>query len=131
MPTYSGACHCGRIRFEIDAEIDHVTRCDCSLCRKKNALMTKVPEAGFRFLGDREFLGLYEWNTRTAKHYFCRVCGIYTFHRKRADPRSFGINAACLDGLDLAAVPVVPVDGIGMSLAPGAVPPDGDPLHFP
>lgn len=118
MPSYQGSCHCGRIRFEIDAEIDHVTRCDCSLCRKKNALMTKVSEDAFRFLGDREFLGLYEWNTRTAKHYFCRVCGIYTFHRKRIDPTMFGVNAACLDDLDLDTIPVVPVDGIGMSSRP-------------
>ena len=116
MKTYAGSCHCGAVRFEITTAFTEFTTCDCSLCRKKNAVMTKVHEDQFRLRAGEEHLGLYEWNTRVAKHHFCTICGIYTFHRKRVTPDFLGINVNCLDDADTAGVPVVAVDGIGMSL---------------
>jgi len=60
-----------------------------------------------------EKLTLYQFNTMTAKHYFCSVCGIYTHHQRRSKPTEFGFNVACLEGInpyDLDEVPVL--DGI-------------------
>jgi len=115
MQTYQGSCHCGTVRFEIDTEFTEFTKCDCSLCAKKNAVMTKVHESQFRLLSGEVDLGTYQWNTGTAKHHFCKSCGIYTFHRKRVSPDYFGINVYCLDEADIADVPVIEVDGISMS----------------
>ncbi len=66
MRTYSGSCHCGRVRFEIDAELDHVRVCDCSFCAKRGALVHRVPPERFRMLSEWSELSLYEWNTKTA-----------------------------------------------------------------
>jgi hypothetical protein len=116
MWTYKGSCHCGAVVFEIDTEFTQFTKCDCSLCRKKNAVMTKVHESQFRLLQGEEVLGLYQWNTGVAKHHFCTHCGIYTFHRKRVTPDFFGINVYCLDDADISNVPIVEVDGRTMTV---------------
>lgn len=116
MPTYRGACHCGAVEFEVDTVFGEFTKCDCSLCRRKNAVMAKVPESDFRLVKGEDDLTLYQWNSRTAKHYFCKHCGIYTFHRKRVTPDFFGINVRCLDNADLSDVPVIEVDGKTMSV---------------
>ena len=127
MTSYQGACHCGAVRFEIETELEQFTRCDCSLCRKKNAVMAAVPESGFKLLQGADELALYKWNTMVAKHYFCRICGIYTFHRKRSAPDHFGVNVFCLENAEIDAVPIVATAGSAMSLAaaaPTAVPSD-------
>ena len=118
MQTYRGSCHCGAIRFEIDTDFTEFIQCDCSLCRKKNAVMTKVHENQFRLLEGEAFLATYQWNTRIARHHFCSKCGIYTFHRKRAQPDHYGVNVYCLDDVDLSGIPVVEVDGLTMSVGP-------------
>ncbi len=117
MPRHSGSCHCGAVKFCIDAEITELTTCDCSLCVKKNALMTKVHESALTILTGEDKLGLYQWNTRRAKHYFCTQCGIYTFHRKRAAPDHYGVNIFCLDGFDWRKVPVRATEGANMTVA--------------
>ena len=119
MPSYRGSCHCGAVQFEIETDLTEFTKCDCSLCRKKNAVMTKVHESRFRLLQGEENLGLYQWNTRTAKHHFCKTCGIYTFHRKRVTPDFFGVNVYCLEDADLSQVPIREVDGVSMSVEGG------------
>lgn len=111
-----GSCHCGAVRFEVQAAITELTTCDCSLCVKKNAVMAKVHEDALTITAGGDVLSLYEWNTRLAKHYFCSRCGIYTFHRKRAAPDHYGINVFCLDGFDASSIPVRATEGIGMSL---------------
>ncbi|MBT3910706.1 MAG: GFA family protein [Rhodospirillaceae bacterium] len=118
MQTYKGSCHCGAVVFEIDTDFTKFTKCDCSLCTKKNAVMTKVHESRFRLLRGENSLGLYQWNTRVARHNFCTQCGIYTFHRKHAAPDHYGINVYCLDNADLSGVPTNEVDGLTMSVAP-------------
>ena len=114
--AHPGSCHCGAVQFSIDAPVTELTTCDCSLCVKRNALMTKVPEAALTILSGQDALELYRWNTEVAKHYFCRHCGIYVFHRKRAAPDHFGINIFCLDGFDVAAIPVRATEGANMSI---------------
>jgi hypothetical protein len=122
MATHAGHCHCGAVQFRIEGAITELTTCDCSLCMMRGALMAKVHESGLTVLAGEDRLTLYQWNTRTARHYFCSVCGIYVFHRKRSQPDHYGINARCLEGLDLAALPVRATEGIGMSVEDPAAP---------
>ncbi len=114
--VFQGSCHCGAVQFEVTGTLDEFTICDCTLCVKKNAVMYKVHESGLRILRGEDQLSLYQWNTRIARHYFCSVCGIYTFHRKRAAPDHYGVNVHCLAGADLSRVPVRRVDGLTMSV---------------
>jgi len=116
VSSHAGSCHCGGVRFCVQHELVELTTCDCSLCVKRNAVMTKVPETALRIDEREDLLTLYEWNTKRAKHYFCRRCGIYLFHRKRAAPDHFGINIFCLDGFDVSSLPVRRTEGRGMTL---------------
>ena len=113
---HQGSCHCGAVRFSIDIRIAELTTCDCSLCVKRNALMARVPDSALKLIAGEDALTLYEWNTRRAKHYFCKHCGIYVFHRKRAMPDHFGVNIFCLQGLDVASVPVRATEGANMTI---------------
>ncbi len=124
MGVHNGSCHCGAVTFRITAEITELTTCDCSLCRKKNALMTKVHESALTILSGEDVLTLYQWNTRRAKHYFCSRCGIYTFHRKRAAPDHYGVNILCLDGFDASAIPLRQASGADMSVVDPAPRPE-------
>jgi hypothetical protein len=117
MKTHAGSCHCGAIKFEIDSDLAEFTKCDCTLCVKKNAVMVKVHENDFRLVAGKEHLGLYQWNTKVARHHFCKICGIYTFHHKRVTPEFLGINVFCLGEAEIATVPVIEVDGIRMPTA--------------
>ncbi|OKO76460.1 GFA family protein [Bradyrhizobium sp. NAS96.2] len=116
MACYQGSCHCGAVTFRIDAAIDELTTCDCSLCRRKNALMTKVHEDELTILSGEDLLSAYVWNTGRAKHFFCSRCGVYTFHRKRAAPDHFGVNVFCLENFDVGAFRLRATDGAGMSV---------------
>ena len=116
--TYRGSCHCGRVRFEVDADLDHVRVCDCSICRRRGALNYRVEEGDLRILTPLEQLTVYEWNTRTAKDYFCPVCGILPFRRPRTAPDKWTINVRCLEGVDLDAIPVKNVHGSELSVVP-------------
>jgi hypothetical protein len=113
---HDGSCHCGAVRFRVDWVITELTTCDCSLCVKRNALMAKVPERALTIVDGEQALTLYQWNTRRAKHYFCRHCGIYTFHRKRAAPDHYGVNVFCLDGFDASSIPVRATEGANMTI---------------
>jgi hypothetical protein len=98
--------------------------CDCSLCGKKNALMTQVHESQLVIRSGEDALTLYQWNTRIARHYFCRVCGIYPFHRKRSAPDHYGVNVHCLTGFDPTSVRVRHAHGQEMTLVDPAPQPD-------
>jgi hypothetical protein len=111
MKTHHGACHCGRVRFEIRSTLQPSNRCNCSLCRRRAAVMTRVPASDFTLLAGEDALGLYQFNTRVAKHYFCKTCGIYTFHRPRVAPELYGVNVGCLEGVDPLALEVGLIDG--------------------
>ena len=75
MQAFEGSCHCGTIRFHLTATVTELTTCDCSLCKMRNALMLKVPEHALTIRQGEHALTLYQWNTRRAKHYFCKHCG--------------------------------------------------------
>lgn len=114
LQRLQGACHCGAVRFEIETEFPELTTCDCSICRRKNALMVKVHESAFRLLAGQSSLTAYRFHTHTATHYFCAVCGIYPFHRKRVTPDHYGVNVFCLQGFDPAGIPVCATVGAAM-----------------
>lgn len=116
MQTFEGSCHCGTVRFRVTATVTELTTCDCSLCKMRNALMLKVPEHALLIRQGDQALTLYQWNTRRAKHYFCKHCGIYVFHRKRAAPDHYGVNVFCLEGFDPATVPVRAAEGATMTI---------------
>jgi hypothetical protein len=108
--THRASCHCGAVVLELDLPngIVDPRRCDCSICRRKGAIVASVPLAGIKIIAGADVLKLYEFNTRTAKHYFCSRCGIYTHHQRRSNPHQYGYNVACLEGVnpfDLANVP--------------------------
>ena len=93
-----GSCHCGTVKFEVRTAVVPATRCNCSLCRRKGALMTPTFAAGeLKILSGEDSLTLYRFNTRTAKHYFCKHCGIYPFHQTRKDPQLWRVNIDCLE----------------------------------
>ena len=102
---YQGSCHCGRVRFEVEADLDHVRVCDCSICRRRGALLHRVNDDQIRVLTPLEDLTLYQFHTRTAKDYICPTCGILPFRRPRTAPGQWSINVRCLDGVDLDAIP--------------------------
>jgi hypothetical protein len=117
MRTHLGSCHCGRVRFEVDADIDHVRACDCSICKKRGALNFRVPKENLRLLSSWNDLVLYQWGSQTAKDYFCPACGTLPF-RRPSDPTpeeltegvepfdGWAINVRCLEGIELDAIPV-------------------------
>ena len=111
MPTYSGSCHCGAVRFAVTAEIDHVRVCDCSICRRRGALLFRVSEDQLALETPLEELALYQFHTHTAKDYFCKTCGILPFRRPRTAPDQWSINVRCLEGIDLDAIRVERVHG--------------------
>jgi hypothetical protein len=116
LRSYVGSCHCGAVRFEVQSTLAPAVRCNCSLCRRKGAIMVAVQAEHFKLLGGEDSLALYQWNTRVAKHYFCRTCGIYTFHRPRMKPGIYRVNAGCLEGVDPYALQVSVQDGAALSV---------------
>ena len=115
LQTYRGRCHCGAVRFEIETSFPELTMCDCSICRMKNALMVKVHESSFKLLAGADALTEYQFHSHTARHFFCKVCGIYPFHRKRVTPDNFGINVHCLEGFSPEGIPVRQAVGAAMT----------------
>ncbi len=119
MEAKRAQCHCGAVVFEVMLEdgLQKLRRCNCSLCRRKGAVMASVPLDRLRIIKGSEKLSLYQWNTMTAKHYFCSVCGIYTHHQRRSNPHEYGINVACIDGVDPFNLGDIPVrNGASASL---------------
>jgi hypothetical protein len=115
MKTLKGSCHCQTVMFEIDTDFEELTTCDCSICIRKNALMVKVHENAMRILSGKDKLSTYTFHTHTAQHYFCSICGIYPFHRKRVSPDHFGVNVYCLEAFDPTGIPIRATDGKGMA----------------
>ena len=113
--VHRASCHCGKVVMELalpNGLID-LRRCDCSLCRRRGAIAASVSLNDFKVVKGEDNLQLYQFNTKTAKHYFCRVCGVYTHHQRRSNPNQYGFNVACLEGINPLKLSGVPVyDGI-------------------
>lgn len=99
--TLAGSCHCGAIRFtvELPQGFASARRCTCSICRMRGAVAVTAALDGLTITRGQEKLATYRFNTCTAEHHFCSVCGIYTHHRRRSNPDELGVNVACLEGV--------------------------------
>lgn len=112
MKTYTLTCHCGAVELlvQLSDGLNTARRCDCSYCARRGSIAVSAPLNGVDIVKGKDNLTLYQWGTKTAKHYFCKTCGIYTHHQRRSNPNEFGINAAALKGVnprDLGTVPWV------------------------
>jgi len=120
--NYRGSCHCGRVTFEVQAKLDYVVDCNCSICRRRGALWHGALESDLRILTGEAELTLYQFGTNTAKHYFCKHCGIHPFVRPRLDPTRWAFNVLCVDGVDAKSLPVRHFDGENWEAAAKAFP---------
>lgn len=95
------ACHCGAVRFTVllSDGLNTARRCNCSFCRMRGAVAVSAELSGIEVLQGQDALTLYQFNTGQAKHFFCKHCGIYTFHQRRSSPHQYGVNVACIAGM--------------------------------
>jgi hypothetical protein len=112
LVSHAGGCHCGRVRFEVmaPAKIEALD-CNCSMCGKTGFLHLIVPAERFKLLAGQDVLTTYTFNTQTAKHTFCSVCGIKPFYVPRSHPDGVSVNVHCLDAGTVEGVVVTPIDG--------------------
>jgi hypothetical protein len=112
MIVHAGGCHCGRVRFEVVAPAKiEVSECNCSMCSKAGYLHLIVPPTKFMLVSGSEVLTTYTFNTGTAKHLFCSVCGVKSFYVPRSHPDGFSVNARCLDAGTVEGMTVTPING--------------------
>lgn len=111
--NYKGSCHCGRVAFEVQGTIESAMACNCSICGRKGSLLWFVPRDKLRLLTPDENASTYTFNKHVIKHRFCPHCGIHPYG-EGTDPkggRMAAVNIRCLEGIDLAAIPVTEFDG--------------------
>ncbi|HEY4156654.1 MAG TPA: GFA family protein [Polyangiaceae bacterium] len=108
---YEGGCHCGRVRFVVHGDLATASVCNCSICTQKGFVHLIVPREDFELLAGGADLTNYEFNTKTAKHRFCRVCGIHPFYVPRSDPDKIDVNVRCLENVDLTTLVPSRFDG--------------------
>ena len=111
MITHAGGCHCGRVRFEVEAPESIVAQdCNCSMCPRSGFLHLIVPKSKFKLLAGQDSITTYTFNTGVAKHTFCKVCGVKPFYTPRSNPDGIDVNVRCLDPMP-AKLTVEPFDG--------------------
>ena len=119
MVHYEGACHCGAVSFEFESEaIEKGVRCNCSLCKRKGVIMSPfsmLPEC-LKVTAEDEVIGRYQFGTHVAKHYFCKQCGIYTFHETRSMPGQLRVNLGCIDAINSTDLPFEVLNGAALAL---------------
>ncbi len=108
---YQGSCHCGTVRFEVEAPDEIVAQdCSCSICSMSGFLHLIVPKARFRLISGAGHLTTYTFNTGVALHTFCKVCGIKPFYVPRSNPDGMDVNVRCLDPIPISLT-IEPFDG--------------------
>jgi hypothetical protein len=121
--TYTGSCHCGAVRFEVDVDLSGATRCNCSICTKTAWLGAIVKPTAFRLVTGEAALGSYEWGHKIASRHFCSQCGVQCFARGSLEQLGgayVSINVNALDGVELSALPVSYWDGRHNNWAAGS-----------
>jgi len=110
---HKGSCHCGEIAFEVDGNLEQVMECNCSHCSKKGYLLWFVPRENFRLNTPENKLATYTFNKHVIKHHFCAKCGCapFGFGVGPSGAATAAVNVRCLDGIELATLKVVQVDG--------------------
>ena len=96
-------CHCGEIEAEINIQknLENFLRCNCSICKRKGAIMSMVKNEDFQIIKGEDKLKIYKFHSKIAKHFFCSNCGIYTHHNPRSNPAMTGFNVGCIDDFDV------------------------------
>jgi len=110
---YQGSCHCGQVAYEVEGTIDTALACNCSMCQRKGSLLWFVPRAQFRLRTPEDAAATYTFNKHVIQHRFCPTCGIHPY-AEGVDPKGnpmAAINLRCIDGIDLAALPVHEFNG--------------------
>ena len=100
-------CHCGGVEAEIKLQekgFEKLLRCNCSICKRKFAKMNLLPKDSLKLTKGENNLGMYQFGTNVAKHFFCKTCGIYTHHFRKSDPNGIAINIGCIDEVDSFAI---------------------------
>ena len=122
--TLNGACHCGAVQFTVTLTEGFASarRCTCSICRRRGAVTVTSTPADFQLTRGEGSLATYQFNTMSAEHHFCSICGIYTHHKRRSNPHQLGINVACLEG-------VSPFDFREVKVLDGQRHPGDNPTH--
>ncbi|XP_077236015.1 carbon-sulfur lyase [Tasmannia lanceolata] len=110
---HSGGCHCGRVRWQAEATPSVIAwKCNCSDCSMRGNIHFIVPSSSFKLLGEsQQYLTTYTFGTHTAKHTFCKVCGITSFYFPRSNPDGVSVSVACVDPGTLADVEIKHFDG--------------------
>jgi hypothetical protein len=112
LAKHFGGCHCGRVKFEVEAPAEiEATECNCSMCGKSGYLHLIVPKSRFALIQGRESLSTYTFNTGVARHLFCKVCGIKAFYVPRSNPDGYSVNVRCLEPETISKVIVSLFDG--------------------
>ena len=112
MPVHLGGCHCGAVRFEVEAPARlEVADCNCSMCRRSGYLHLIVSKSNFTLQSGEEAITTYRFNTRTAEHLFCSICGVKSFYVPRSHPEGYSVNARCLDPQHIESMKIEPFDG--------------------
>jgi hypothetical protein len=111
LEMHEGGCHCGQVKFRVRADLANASECNCSICTMKGFVHLVVPREQFELLSGEDAITTYQFGTGTAKHTFCRHCGIHSFYTPRSKPDGISVNVHCLDGVDIAAVRPRPFDG--------------------
>jgi len=112
MTTYSGGCHCGKVRYQVTMDLGKVISCNCSMCGKKGSLLTFAPAEQFKLQSGEGELTSYKFNKKVIDHLFCSTCGVTSFARGQGPNGPMcAVNVRCLDGVDLESVPTKHYNG--------------------
>jgi hypothetical protein len=111
--TYTGGCHCGKVRYEVTTDMSSAVACNCSICMKRGLILTFAPEENFKLLSGQDDLTDYQFGKKMIHHIFCPSCGVESFARGTAPNgmKMAAINIRCLDGVDISSLKPTPFNG--------------------
>ena len=113
MIEAEGGCHCGLVRFAVRFQSPpELLDCNCSICRKTGFMHLITAADDFTLLTDRTALSEYRFGTGTARHIFCRQCGIKSFYVPRSHPDCISVNWRAIDDVEGIEPNIVPFDGV-------------------
>ncbi len=113
IKTYTGGCHCKKVQYEVELELENVISCNCSICSKRGWLLAFAPKAAFKLIAGEDELTDYQFNKYLIHHLFCSTCGTASYGVGSDDKgnESVAINVRCLDGVDIETLNVIKYDG--------------------
>ena len=116
MTTHTGSCHCGAVRYEVDADISTPNVCNCSMCQRAGTMLVFVPEASFRLLEGADATRDYQFAKQHIHHLFCPTCGIkpYAWGLDQSGARTIAVNVRCIEGVDLSTLTPNHYDGAAL-----------------